>query len=92
MVASIHEDGGQGSASPRALATQYARFASERGRSWSEIAGEALQGYPRQLPLSELRERLKLGYLQMGAINLELAEEGMSDPLEPYETRLAGAE
>jgi CopG family transcriptional regulator/antitoxin EndoAI len=61
----------------------------------SELICEAMQHYLSEKEWAEIRERMKVGYLQMSYINREWAELGVAadgTALEEYETMLAEGE
>lgn len=61
----------------------------------SEFIREAMKLYIRERNKMELREQMKKGYQEMGAINLALAELGLSldvSSLETYEAEMAESE
>lgn len=61
----------------------------------SEFIREAMKLYIRERNKMELREQMKNGYQEMGAINLTLAELGLSldmSSLEIYEAQMAECE
>lgn len=69
--------------------------ALEAGANRSQLIREALRRYIEERKRRSLRERLKEGYLAMGSLNLQLAEEGLEpdeDLTLRYENFLAEAE
>lgn len=61
----------------------------------SQFIREAMKLYIRERNKMELREQMKKGYQEMGAINLALAELGLSldmSSLETYEAQMAECE
>lgn len=61
----------------------------------SQFIREAMKLYIRERNKMELREQMKQGYQEMGAINLALAELGLSldvSSLETYEAQMAECE
>jgi CopG family transcriptional regulator/antitoxin EndoAI len=48
-----------------------------KGKSRSELVGEALHQFIEERKRRELQDRMKAGYLFMAKINLQLAEEGL---------------
>lgn len=61
-------------------------------RNRSEFIREAMKLYLRERKRMEMRETMKIGYRDMGTLNMVLAEMGMDadfNCLENYETQLA---
>ena len=51
--------------------------ALEKGRTRSEFVREALHRFLEDRRRREIRDRMKIGYLEMARLNLQLAEEGL---------------
>lgn len=78
---------------PAGLLRECEHSAAAHGERLSQFVANAVQFYLRHGRIIDLRERLKQGYLQMGALNLELAEEALGDvAIDAYESGLVGAE
>lgn len=64
---------------PDSLLNEVDRIVELEQKNRSQFIREAMRLYLREREKIELREKLKNGYLAMGKINLELAEEGIVD-------------
>ena len=62
---------------PGLLVEELDKISSTLNRSRSEMIALALKRYVGEIQQIELREQMKKGYLEMGEINLELAEESL---------------
>ena len=62
---------------PDFLIEETDRIASSLNRSRSEMIALAIKNYIRENKRIELKEQMKKGYLEMGRINLSLAEESL---------------
>jgi CopG family transcriptional regulator/antitoxin EndoAI len=60
---------------PAGLLEELDVCARQSGRNRSEVVREAMRSYLSQHARSDLREKLKHGYIEMASINLELARE-----------------
>ena len=62
---------------PDFLVEEADRIASSLNRSRSEIIALAIDKYVKETRKIELKEQMKKGYLDMGRINLSLAEDSL---------------
>ena len=62
---------------PDFLVEETDRLASSFNRSRSEIVALAIEKYVKETKKIESEERMKKGYLEMGRINLSLAEDSL---------------
>ena len=62
---------------PDFLVEETDRLASSFNRSRSEIVALAIEKYVKEIKRVESEEQMKKGYLEMGRINLSLAEDSL---------------
>lgn len=77
---------------PESLLEEVDLLASMENRNRSEFIREAMKLYISEKKKREIRESMKKGYMEMAAINLEMAELGFTaenECLNSYEKRLA---
>ena len=80
---------------PDCLIEETDKMASSLNRSRSEMIALAIKNYIRENKRIELKEQMKKGYLEMGRINLSLAEESLlsdESACEIYEEFLSESE
>lgn len=80
---------------PDLLVEETDKIASSRNRSRSEIIALAVKNYVSEMKKIELKEQMKKGYLEMGEINLNLAEDSLlsdESACEIYEMFLSESE
>ena len=80
---------------PDFLIEETDRIASSLNRSRSELIALAVSSYIRESKRIESKEQMKKGYLEMGRINLSLAEESLlsdESACEIYEEFLSESE
>ena len=80
---------------PDFLVEETDRIASSLNRSRSEIVALAVKRYIDETKKIELKEQMKKGYLEMGRINLSLAEDSLlsdESACEIYEEFLSESE
>jgi len=80
---------------PDFLVEETDRIASSLNRSRSELIALAVSSYIRESKRIESKEQMKKGYLEMGRINLSLAEESLlsdESACEIYEEFLSESE
>lgn len=70
---------------PDLLVTEVDTLASSFNRSRSELIALALKRYVNEIRKIELKEQLKKGYLEMGDINLSIAENSLLSDESAYE-------
>jgi CopG family transcriptional regulator/antitoxin EndoAI len=70
---------------PDLLVTELDTLASSFNRSRSEFIALALKRYINETRKTELKEQLKKGYLEMGDLNLSIAEESLLSDEHAYE-------
>ena len=59
---------------PDVLVEEMDRISSSLNRTRSEFVAQAVKNYVKEIRRIEEKEQMKKGYLEMGGINLELAE------------------
>lgn len=80
---------------PNNLLQEVDVFVQKGSGNRSEFIREAMKLYLKEKKRQELREQMRIGYLEMSEINLELADEGISydaRTIDYYEERLAECE
>lgn len=80
---------------PESLLEEVDILAAMENRNRSEFIREAMRLYIRERKKLQIRESMKKGYLEMAAINVELAEMGLTAENEcftGYETKLKKCE
>lgn len=80
---------------PNSLLQEVDVIVQKENGNRSQFIREAMQMYISERQKKEIREKMKLGYMEMGDINLELANAGFAADLgmiEEYEENLAECE
>lgn len=80
---------------PNSLLEEVDYLVKQENGNRSQFIREAMRLYIKEKRRRELRERMKKGYLDMGTINLELANQGLAAEngvLNSYEDNLAECE
>lgn len=80
---------------PNSLLTEVDKIVKVENKNRSEFIREAMKLYIREKRKMEVREFMIKGYREMGAINLALAEMGLSidvSSLDSYEGKMAEGE
>lgn len=62
---------------PDVLVEEMDRISSSLNRTRSEFVAQAVKNYVKEIRRIEEKEQMKKGYLEMGGINLELAENSL---------------
>jgi len=80
---------------PNQLLQEVDGYVKKTSGNRSEFIREAMKSYLEENKMQEIREQLKTGYLEMSAINLQLADEGIKcdgPTIYLYEEKLAESE
>lgn len=80
---------------PNSLLEEVDYLVKQENGNRSQFIREAMRLYIKEKRRRELRERMKKGYIDMGTINLELANQGLAAEngvLNSYEDNLAECE
>mgnify|MGYP001942709716 FL=1 len=80
---------------PNQLLQEVDGYVKKSSGNRSEFIREAMKSYLEEKKRQEIREQLKSGYLEMSAINLQLADEGIKcdgPTIYFYEEKLAESE
>jgi len=80
---------------PNNLLEKVDYFVALENKNRSEFISDAMKLYIKEREKLRVREQLKIGYLQMGEINIKFAEMGICEDFKDfviYETRLAECE
>ena len=80
---------------PSGLLSEIDTMAMAEGRNRSEFVREAMHFYLKRKAQADMCSKLKEGYIRMGQVNLQLAQEAEADEnymLEKYELILAECE
>lgn len=80
---------------PDSLLQEVDGVAEEKNQNRSEFIREAMKLYITELRKKEIKKEMKQGYLEMGNLNLELAESAIKTENEDffkYESRIAECE
>ena len=80
---------------PKSLHRELAKKARENGVAKNHLALYAVSDYIRECRRIELKEQLRVGYLKMGSINLDIAEKALlsdESALRKYEEFLSECE
>lgn len=80
---------------PNQLLQEVDGYVKRSSGNRSEFIREAMKSYLEEKKKQEIREQLKTGYLEMSAINLQLADEGIKcdgPTIYLYEEKLAESE